>query len=262
MSRVLFKKYEHLKHIIQSFGKVGVAISGGVDSTLLLHAACEVLAADRVIALHGRSILNISESSIEDLFEQCFKNKASLKIIQLDPLSIPEFTNNDSRRCYYCKRKTYTKFLGHLQNIGFSTLLDGTNLDDLKETRPGLAVLEELEVKTPLVEAGITKREVRFLAHSFALPNYAMPSNSCLATRLSFMPEITSDGLDKVEKIETILKKMGYRGCRAKPHGKELILEIEQQHFSKIYKKHSRIDIVSLGGEFGFTKVFLDIKGR
>ncbi len=262
MNNELFAKYEHLKHLIKSFGRVGIAFSGGVDSTLLLHAACEVLPGERIVALHGRSILNISESNIEDLYEQCFSGKAQLEIIQLKPLSLPEFVNNDSKRCYYCKRKTYTTFLGFLESVDTTILLDGTNVDDLSEPRAGLKVLEELSIKTPLVDAGIGKKEIRFLAKSFDLPNYNMPSNSCLATRLVFTPEITADGLKQVEKIEIKLKKMGYVGCRVKPIRKNLILEIQQHHFDKISKRHSRLEIIRMCRKFGFNKVFLDINGR
>lgn len=259
---VLADKYEHLKHIIRSYGCVGVAFSGGVDSTLLLHVASEVLSRDKITALHGRSTVNMSDTSAEDIYKQCFQKHAQLKIIKLNPLTHPEFVNNDSKRCYYCKKSTYSSFIKYLSSINVDCLLDGTNIDDLKEDRAGLAVLEEYSIKTPYVEAGIGKQEIRFLAKSYELPNYNMPSNSCLATRLVFTPQIDQQGLDLVEKIENNLKKMNFFGCRIKPKENSIIIELRQQDYVKLAQRHNRIAVQQMCEDFGFENVFLNICGR
>lgn len=259
---IVFQKFEKLKHVIKGYREVGVAYSGGVDSTLLLYAACEAIGPDRVVPLYGRSLLNYSEIDVEDTFTKLFKKRLALRIVDLNPLAIPEFISNSSKKCYYCKRKTYTTFLSLLRSEGVEVLLDGTNCDDLRDDRPGLQVVKELHVATPLVQAGIGKREIRLLARAFDLPNHDMPSNSCLATRLVHEAKIDQEGIARVEKIENFLKKMGFTGFRAKPMDEVLILEIAQHQFLKISSIHNRIDVLEFCKDLGFMKVLIDISGR
>jgi uncharacterized protein len=262
MEKTVFEKYEKLKHSLRSYKRVGVAFSGGIDSSLLLYAAGETLNRADVIAMHGRSQLNFDRSDVEILYEKCFRTLVNLKIIELDPLSWPEFVNNDSQRCYFCKKKTYTSFLEFLDSQNIEILIDGTNLDDLAESRAGHAVLQQLGVLTPLVNAGLRKKEIRFLAKAFGLPNSAAPSNSCLATRLSFMPKIEADGLQRVKKIETRLLAMGFDGCRAKPFQNGIVIELRQQDYVKITQRYNRLEILEICGVNGFDQVFLNLKGR
>ena len=256
----LFEKYEKLKHKLRTYGKVGVAFSGGVDSSLLLLAAGEVLGHDSVTALHGRSELNMYEADIEEFFASNFKNSAKLKVIELQPLTWPDFVDNDDRRCYYCKRKTYSVFMSVLPDG--VVLLDGTNKDDLSETRPGLQVLKEFGVKTPLADTHLNKKEIRFLAKSFGLPNYNTPSNSCLATRLHTATQIKVSSLKTVAAIEKKLHQMGFSGCRVRPVDESVTIELRDQDILNISRKHNRLAILHFCNNSGFKKVLLNIKGR
>ncbi len=262
MSDNLLQKYEDLKHLIRSYKKVGVAFSGGIDSSLLLLAAGEVLGRSNVVALHGRSQLSYDESEVETLYQTHFHSSVQFKIIELHPLDWPEFVNNDTKRCYYCKKKTYAIFKNYLYDIGVETLLDGTNFDDLSENRAGLPVLEELDIKTPLADMQFRKKEIRFLAKRLGLPNYNLSANSCLATRLSFLPRLDGDSLILVKKLEADLKKLGFRGCRTKPDRSTVVIELRQQDFVKFTHKHNRIKIIEVCRTHGFDTVLLNIQGR
>ncbi len=262
MEKDVLKKFEELKEHINTYKRVGVAFSGGIDSSLLLYAAAKTLDSADVIALHGRSSLSCDESDFVRLYEEFFKPMVNLEIIELDPLSWPEFINNDSRRCYFCKMKTYTSFFNFLGSRDIETLLDGTNRDDLDDSRAGLAVLRELRVKTPLADVGLRKKEIRFLAKMFGLPNYAAPSNSCLATRLNFMREISAEGLQKVKMIEEQLNELGFFGCRAKPFKNGLVIELSDQDFLKMSSKHERLTIIERCRKHGFEQVYINLKGR
>jgi len=146
------------------------------------------------------------------------------------------------------------------EGIGF--LLDGTNIDDLNEDRPGLAVLKELDIKTPLVDASLNKEEVRFLARSFGLPNHDTPSNSCLATRLSDMSTIEQKDMLLVAELEKELKKMGFTGCRARLKPRSVSIEIRQQDFLNFVQRHNRLQVQNICGKLGYKKVFLELSGR
>jgi len=258
----IFNKYEKVKHLIRPLAKVAVAYSGGVDSSLLLYASIEALGYSNVVAIHGRSCLNISEEGVDEIHQRNFIQHKKLVIIDLKPLGWPDFIENDKKRCYYCKKKTYQSFRDYLAEQGDIILLDGTNTDDLLEERAGLVVLKEMKVRTPLADAGLNKKDVRFLARKFNLSNYNSPSNSCLATRLSFLSTIDSNKLKIVERIEDQLKKMGFFGCRVKPYQDMIIIEVRQQDYVKISQRHNRIAIIGVCNTLGFNRVLLDLKGR
>lgn len=259
---IVFQKYQLLKKLLQKFTKVSVAFSGGVDSSLLLFAAAATHNREDVIAIHGSSLLQKDVSEAEKFYQRQFKKNVCLNVIKLNPLGWPDFVNNDEKRCYYCKKKSYSEFLTYLKTQGDFVLLDGTNVDDLSDDRPGLTVIKELGIATPLVEVGLKKEEIRFLARSFGLLNHDKPSDSCLATRLSKKETISTERLNLVIKIEEILNKRGFLGSRARIKQETVMIEIRQKDFSKFTQRHNRLHILSECQVLGFKKVYLEISGR
>lgn len=256
------EKYERLKHILRSMKKIAVAFSGGVDSSLLLYAALEVRGDEAVYALHARSVLTATDSEIVEFHAKNFRDHKNLIIFHVDPLSWPEFIEQSGKRCYFCKKRTYAEFLTFTKKLDECELIDGTNRDDLQEFRPGLDAVSEYSVKTPLIEAGLGKKEIRFLAQLFGLENYNTPSNSCLATRLFNTEKIEKSNLTAIKEIEKKLKKIGFIGCRAKIQGSDIVIELRNQDFNNFSQRHNRIAVIRVCRKYGFEKVLLDIAGR
>jgi pyridinium-3,5-biscarboxylic acid mononucleotide sulfurtransferase len=258
------EKYDHLQKILRTFSGVAVAFSGGIDSTFLLHAACEALGKGRVVALYGVSCLLPAHSiqSALHIFERYFSGTAKLRQIELQPLLWNEFVNNDGDRCYYCKKRTYSIFKTEMKKEGEFCLLDGTNTDDLNEHRPGLRAIKELGVQTPLVTAGFHKSEIRNLARSIGHENHDLPSNSCLATRIALNVPITAEALRRIGNAEYFLQNRGFHGCRVRPDAKWTIIEVNADDFERITLPENRKSILHYFQSIGLSRVVLDLHGR
>ena len=174
-------KLHRLKENLSHLKQVAVAFSGGVDSTLLLKVACDTLGVHNVIALTACTQL-VPEHEQQEALDFASEIGVRHELIHEDILKLPEVADNPRERCYHCKHHIFSLFRSHLQKIGISSLVDGTNHDDLSEDRPGLKALEELGVGSPLAECGIGKAEVRILSRQLGLPTAERPSFACLAS--------------------------------------------------------------------------------
>jgi len=264
MNSGLRRKLEHLKEYLKTFDRVGVACSGGVDSTVLAYACKEVLGHDRIVVVFGDSPLLTAElrDSIESFLNTELGADLRFKRIFVDPFSKPEFCRNSQTRCYICKSHIYQRFLEHLAEEDINILFDGTNCDDLGEDRPGLRALEELGIVKPLVEAGLYKSDVRELAAFWGLGNANLPSNSCLATRLAPGTEISGEKLRRIEAFESFLHQRGYQGCRVRTRDGGVVVEILSEDLSRIVKAAERSRIVAYFRDNGYPHVWLDLVGR
>jgi pyridinium-3,5-biscarboxylic acid mononucleotide sulfurtransferase len=260
----LIKKHKYLEDILQGLDRVAVAFSGGVDSTFLLYTAADTLSADRVTALFADSRLvpSPARENAFRIFERYFKDRVELKKVEIDPLGWQGFSSNPADRCYLCKKKIYSIFLVEMQKAGVATLIDGTNMDDLAQDRPGFRAIQELGVITPLAQAGLTKADIRRLAHRAGLDNYDLPSNSCLATRIETATPLSVEILQLVDKAERFLMEKGFPGSRVRPLGKRTVIEVGRNDLDKLVLQNNRLDICHYFKSLGLEHPVLDLEGR
>lgn len=185
-----------------------------------------------------------------------------LLTVYLDPLAWPEFTENPGDRCYLCKKRIYQTFMEKMAELRFSTLMDGTNLDDLDDYRPGLKALQELKVKTPLADAELTKAEIRQLSRDLNLPNWDKHSSSCLATRVATGQSITNEKLSLIKKCENLLHSFDFFGCRVRISDYSAVIELIAEDIERFTEGDTRLCVLKKFNNFNMKKVYLDIGGR
>jgi len=261
-------KVERLKSLLRTYGRVALAFSGGVDSSLLLKCALETLGIGNVLALFARSELLTQEDIVRAsnwLVENGYPRGVEIEFVQLHPLDWKEFVKNGEDRCYLCKHRMYSTFRNRMETRGFSCLIDGTNTDDLKDHRPGLRAIRELGVTMPLAEAGFDKTDVRSLSRQLGLTTWDRPSASCLATRIPVGMEITSQRLRRIEVFEKGLERLGLPGCRVRlssSHQDVVCFEISTQNFEMVADSDNRSEILGFFHDYGVIKVLLNLEGR
>ena len=199
----LLKKYDDLKKMLKGFGSVAVAFSSGVDSTFLLYAAKEALG-DKVIAISAKSC-SFPERELTEAKEFCKAHKIRHIIFESEELEIEGFSENPVNRCYICKHELFEKIIKIAENEGISVILEGSNLDDNGDYRPGLQAVAELGIKSPLRSIGFTKEDIRALSKYLNLPTWEKPSFACLASRFVYGETITKEKLAMVDKAEQML---------------------------------------------------------
>ncbi len=235
-------KWNSLIDSISQYGKTAVAYSGGIDSTLLLYAAKEALGPENVIALTllssvipEQAVINCRSTLREPLFTGITHRE-----ITANPLDWEDFVENSRERCYLCKKKMYSLLIEAIRGGPLYVLIDGTNVDDTAEDRPGHMALQELGVKTPLLYAGFKKKEIRKLAREKGLSNHDLPSNSCLAARIQTGTKIDAQTLKRIDQAESFLLKIGFSGSRVKPRGSFVVIEVQAADMEKIISSPHR----------------------
>jgi len=255
------KKYTHLKEILKKKDGILVAFSGGVDSTLLLKLASDVLPKDKVLAVMALSELT---SEYEQKFAENLQKKlgVNFKTIQSKELEIKEFIQNSKNRCYICKKNRYKKLIDIAKQEGFNYVADGTNIDDHQDFRPGNQAAKELGIISPLSEAGLSKDEIRELSKILNLSNWDKASNSCLATRIPYFNEITSKKLKQIEYAEEYVRSLALsRQIRVRHHGDLACIEVDEELLAKITNNKVRNKLVSYFKTLGFLHVTLNLEG-
>lgn len=249
--------YQQLQQWFNPHDKVAVAFSGGTDSTLLLEIAHRMLP-DHVLAITLKTPY-IPQWEVDESTTFCNSRKIQQIIVHSE--IIPEIKNNPENRCYLCKRHLFSLLKEEAAKHGFSTLMDGTNNDDSGVYRPGLAALQELGIKSPFLELGITKTDIRTLSLHFGLPTAEKHSNSCLMTRFPYNYEITVDELVRIEKAERYMSSLGYEGCRVRSHRTIARIEIEKKRIAEFVISEENGKLAGYFHKIGFEFITVDLEG-
>ena len=260
MSTPVNEKYHRLQSILREMGSVVIGYSGGVDSTFLLKVACDVLGSN-AIAVIGRSE-TYPTSEYEDAVRVAREIGARIEVVATEETDNLKFQENPANRCYFCKTELFSKLRGIADRYGIGWIADGTITDDLGDFRPGMQAKSEQSVRSPLLEAGMSKDDVRALSRDLNLPTWDKGSFACLSSRFPYGFGITKPNLTKVDRAETLLREMGFRNYRVRFHDEKTArIEVGQDEIQRLMEAETRQKIVSHLKELGFIYVTLDLQG-
>ncbi|MDP2863640.1 MAG: ATP-dependent sacrificial sulfur transferase LarE [Desulfobacterales bacterium] len=255
----LIAKKESLISILKNYDSLAVAFSGGVDSTFLLAAAHGVLG-ENVAAITAKSPVHPAR---EIEFAGKFARNHGIKhiIIRSDEMNLSEFTANNRNRCYVCKKNLFPKMIEAASKMGISKLAHGANTDDLKDFRPGFSAASEMVIASPMIEAGLSKQDIRDLSKMMLLETWDKPAMACLATRIPYGTAITIESLKMIEEAENTLIDLGFSACRVRHHGNLARIELAKKDFDRMMNEKTRDSVVGKLKKAGYLYVSMDLEG-
>jgi len=257
----LAEKETHLRRLVAGLAGVAVAYSGGVDSTFLLAVCRQVLGAERVLALTAHSVL-VPEAERRRAVEVARRLGVRHKVVEIDVLANPDIAANRADRCYHCKLDVFAQLHAVGQAEGLAVLVHGANVDDQGDYRPGMEAAEALGVRAPLLEAGLTKADVRVLSRQMGLDTWDLPSMACLASRVPYDTPLTPEALARVDAAESFLReRLGLGQLRVRDHFPSARIEVPEDRVEALARPGVREEIVSHLEGLGYQYVTLDLRG-
>jgi uncharacterized protein len=253
------EKLDNLKRILKEMQSVLVAHSGGTDSSFLLKVATDVL---------GENVLAVTANSeIYAIVETVSAEKIAAEIgakhitVRTNELNNKEFVKNSTDRCFHCKLSLYSEFIKIANEHNLKQVIDGINLDDKGDFRPGMSAATKLKIRSPLLEAGITKDEIRYFSKQMNLSTWDKPANPCLSTRFPYGTALLKENLSKVELAEQELRKFHFKGFRLRIHENVARLEIMPEDMEIAFREENRVEITRIVKSYGYAYVTIDLEG-
>ncbi|MFO7886140.1 MAG: ATP-dependent sacrificial sulfur transferase LarE [Desulfobacteraceae bacterium] len=250
-------KLDILEKKLKALNSFALGFSGGVDS-MFLAALAGKISGIKVVAVTIVSAF-MSKTDMDHAQRMAGQLGLDHRMIYADLCEIPDIRKNSKERCYFCKKKMFSLIKENLH--GVDTVLHGANTDDLKDFRPGLIAAREMGIIAPLVDAGLSKAEIRMYSQDMGLETWDMPSQSCLATRIPYGMTITCEKLARIEESEAFLSGLGFKNFRVRCYGDMARLELDADGFEKIWENQNREKILAALKQIGFLHVALDLEG-